>query len=236
MNFVYPYIEAPSWYYKAGTFYELDHSIRSVRRFFPRARIIVVGDDPRLDVEHIPVDRIYVSSIEVRHRDIIEKLSAVVDEVDDFVLMYDDIFYLDVKKRDLKRQYALAKIDDLSTYNRGKGGLLYTRLWQKTYKKCAEMTDALYDWETHLPRYLESDKVKWLINTFDLKHNDYIITSLYATLYWDSPVLLSEHDDIRSHVDIMGPGVDLDKEFSRKFLVIDDNACTPTMIDRIRRL
>lgn len=238
MTFVWVYISSPSWWAKTGLFNELEWSIKTVRKFYKGARCIVVGDDPKMDVEHIPVKRIETAAADVRHVDVINKLKAVCElDITEFVLMYDDIFFLrKISRRDITTTYALCKIDDLNTYNRGKGGLLYSRLWLETYKKIAEMEVEMYDWETHLPRYMLVDRVKWLIDTFDLMHNGLIISSLYAAMWGEKPVLLSENDTIRSHVDAMGPGVDLDKAFSRKFLVIDDNACTPNMTDRIKNL
>lgn len=238
MTFIYVYIKGPSWWNKSGQFNELYWSIKTVEKYYKGARCIVVGDAPGFECEHIPVQRIETASADVRHVDVINKLKAVCElDIDDFVLMYDDIYFLrKISKKDITTPYALCKIEDLNTYQRGKGGLLYTRLWRETYAKIAEMEVELYDWETHLPRYMLKDRVKWLIETFDLMHNNYIISSLYGAMWGENPVLLSENDGIRSHVDAMGPGIDLDKEFSRKFLIIDDNACTPMMTDRIKGL
>jgi hypothetical protein len=238
MNFVYPYIKGPSWWGKSGQWDELKWSIRSVEKHYKDARCVVVGDKPDFDVEHIPVERIHTwQHCDVRHADVIKKLSAFIDTgAECFVLMYDDVYFLrSITQRMIQTPYALCKIEDLKTYRRGKGGLLYSRLWDETYKKVAEMTDELYDWETHLPRFLWSDRVKWLIETFDLMHNGLIFTSLYGALWGENPVLLDENPDIRAHLDVMGPGVDLDEVFSKHFLVIDDNACTPQVTALIEK-
>lgn len=236
MTFVWPYIKGPSFWNHTRLFNELEWSVKTVKHFYKDARCVVIGDKPDFDVEWIDQPKIETSKIDVRHRDIIEKLETACGLFDEFVLMYDDVYFLrPITKKDF-RPTALCKIEDLNTYDRGKGGLLYTRLWKETYKKVAEITTDLYDWETHMPRLLNSDRVMWLINVFDLKNKGFIITSLYGAMYLDDPVLLSEDDTIRSHVDIMGPSVDLDKEFSRKFLIIDDNACTPSMIEKIKKL
>ena len=240
MIFVYPYIKGPSWWAKSGQFDELRWSIRTVEKYYKGARCVVVGDKPDFDCEHIEVPRIHIwDSCDVRHADIIKKLTVACNEFDGFIFMYDDIYFLrNITRKDLTTPYALCRIKDLKEYNnnRGKGGLAYRHLWAETYKKVAQITDELYDWETHLPRFFESERVKWLIDTFDLLHNGYIITSLYGAYFYENPVLLDKNDTIRSHVDVMGPNIDLDKEFSRKFLVIDDNALTPSMTERIMKL
>jgi hypothetical protein len=237
MTFVYPYIYGPSWWAKSGQFYELDWSIQTVRKFYPGAEVVVIGDDPKLDVEHIPAKQVQVNDlVDYRHADIMRKLEIATEHFDKFVWMYDDIYFLrKIRLSELKKTYVLCEIEDLSTYVR-KGGMLYTRLWRNTYKKVAQITDKLYDYETHMPRYLVSERVKWLIKEYDLHKSNLLFTSLYPAIFAEKVVNLSKNDGIRSHVDVMGPNIDLDREFSRKFLIIDDNACTPEMTDRIKKL
>jgi hypothetical protein len=236
MTFLWIFIKGPSAYVKYHSIYELDYSIRSVRKYYKGARCVVLGDDPGLDVEFIPLAKTETvrSEMDLQHIDVIKKLSHACNFFDEFVLMYDDIFFLQkITKKDLKRHYAVCEIPDLDKFVRP-GGLIYTRIWRNTYKVISGFKSKLYDFETHMPRFLEAEKVKYLIEKYDLWNKNIMLTSLYTAIYGKNYVDLSKNDHIRSHVVQMGPNVDLDKVFSRKFLVIDDPALTPSMMERIK--
>ena len=235
MIFAWVYIEGPSVYKKRGTIYELEYSVKSVRKFFPEAKCVVFGDKPSFEVDHVQVDKIPADpgAIDVRHKDIINKLEVIADYCDEFVLMYDDVYFLKpITPGDLQTHYALCSIPDLEQYAR-KGSMLYTRLWRNTYKKVSELIDNLVDWETHLPRYMTSERVRYLIDKYDLFNNNLLITSLYPAIFADWYKLLSETKGVRGYIDQMGPSVDLEMEFDNKFLILNDNAYTPSVIKKL---
>jgi hypothetical protein len=225
-----------------GMFNELEYSIKSVRKFYRGARCFVVGDAPdsidAIKIHHAVTETVpgHMDRTEV---DLIEKLKLIIADPrinEQFVLMYDDQFFLQkITKVDL-RPTALCKIDNLAEYYQGKRifGLLYGRLWKNTYDHIMQSTPNVYDWETHLPKLLEKKNLSWLIDVFDLEHQNLLITSLYYTHFAKSVRLLENDDTIRSHTWTIDGGMDWDKVFSRKFLIIDDNSCVPDMWNRIK--
>lgn len=233
MDFVWPYIKSASFWHKSGLFNEIEWSIRSVRKFYPGARCIVFGDQPDADVEFIPVLRSETTRIDYRHADIMKKMEAIIDSdvSENFVFMYDDVYFL--QKVDIKRQIALKKVEEIDIKGRP-GSLLYNNLWKSTFELLQSASDELYDWETHLPRVFNKQRMRWIIDTFDLHNNGLLMTSLYYTYFGETPILLSEHPEIRANVTAMGPYIDLDYEFSKEILNTDDNSYTPKFIERLQ--
>ena len=247
MDFVWIYAKQFSFYHKSKMFNELKYSIKTVQKFYKDARIWVVGDPPGEmekelesgDINHIPTGLVQTgkSGLHRDNIDLMRKFKAIIDSDinQEFVLMYDDQFILrKITYKDLQPT-ALCKIEDLATYPRI-FGLLYGSLWRSTYKTIAEMTDEVYDWETHLPRLMEKDKTEFLIDAYDLENKNLMIHPLYYTLYASDPVLISEDDSIRSHTWTIGRNMDYDEIFSKKFLIISDEACVPDMWNRIKAL
>ncbi len=241
MDFVWIYAHRYSFFAKSGLFNELDYSIKTVKKFYKNARCWVVGDTPVTDEEvtHIPTELVLTarSPLDRRNVDLMRKLDAILDSDinEEFVLMYDDQYFLrKITKKDLQPT-ALCRIDDLSKYHRVKG-LLYGRLWDNTYKTISEMGVPMYDYETHLPRLMEKEKTRWLMDTHDLRNQNYLIHSLYYTMFAEDPILISEDDTIRSHTWTVSGGEDWDYIFSKKFLIVHDDSCIPQLWDRIKAL
>lgn len=239
LDFVWIYVHGPSDYAKTGRFYELDYSIRSVKKHFKgEARCIVVGDDPELDVIHVPVERVETSKWGYyRHFDQIRKLIAALEVVgDDFVLMYDDIYLLKpLSKANLQQTYAKTEIFDLNEYfGQRNGDPSYKRCWMNTYNRIREFRDDLWDWETHLPRYMESDKLEYVINKYNLERVDYLSYSLYAAEFTEQPKLIT--DKIQSEVLEYAPlHVDWEKTFGAKFLNSADDGISGEFISEMKK-
>lgn len=239
MNFVWIYVHGPSDYAKTGRFYELDYSIRSVKKYYQgNARCIVVGDDPELDVEHIPSQRIETSKYGYyRHFDQIKKIKAYLEAInEDFVLMYDDIYLLnDVSEADLCQVYAKCAINDVSEYvSQRNGDAGYKRCWLNTYNRIREFRDDLWEWETHLPRYYNVDKLKYIIRTYNLERVDYLAYSLYAAEFSDVPKIVDE--TIQSQVlEYLPYHTNWDKNFSAKFMDTADNGLSGEFIKLMRK-
>lgn len=234
MIFVWIYVHGPSDYAKTGRFYELDYSIRSVKKYYRgKSRCIVVGDDPELDVEYIPVERIESSKWGYyRHFDQIKKLKAYLSEVnEDFVLMYDDIYLLNyVSKRDLQQVYAKCAINDVSEYiAERKGDPSYKRCWMNTYNRIREFRDDLWDWETHLPRFYEAEKLNYIIDRYNLTKVDYLAYSLYAAEFSGEPKVIDE--TVQSKVIEYTPHhTNWERDFSAKFMDTADNGLSGEFI------
>jgi len=244
MDFVWVYAKQFSFYHKSRMFNELKYSIKTVQKFYKDARIWVVGDPPgEMDdeIESGEINLIHTGLVQTGksglHRDNIDlmrKFKAIIesDINEEFVLMYDDQFILrDITYKDLQPT-ALCRVPDVSTYPRI-FGLLYGSLWRSTYKVIDQMTDNIYDWETHLPRLMEKEKTEFLIDTYDLENKNIMIHPLYYTLYATDPILIDEDDSIRSHTWTIGRNTDWDDIFSKKFLIISDESCVPDMWNRI---
>jgi len=240
MDFIWIYRASPSYWHKSGIFNELEYSIKSVRKNYKgESNCIVVGDDPKLDVQHIPCEHIETSKYGYyRHFDMIKKVKTALSEVknDEFVLMYDDIYLLkEVSKQDLQITYAKKQIYDLNEYVKTrKGDNGYIRCWLSTYNRILEIRDDLYDYETHLPRYFKTDQFNEVLERYKLDRVAYLVSSLYAALYSEVPEIIT--DKIQSHVVQDTPlHNDYDKAFSATFMNISDDGITQEFRDRMKK-
>jgi hypothetical protein len=240
MDFVWIYIKSLSAWDKTGLFNELEWSIKSVRKNYGKdVRCFVVGDDPGLpDIIHVPAQRIEISKRGYsRHFDVIRKLQAVLPLLGpEFVLMYDDIFILHpITKDQLKTVYARCQVEDIDKYVRTRvGDMSYKGAFRNTliYIRDSFGREDIYDWETHLPRYFVTEGIRKLIYSLRLDQQAYFITSLYPAYYSNKPDL--NWQGIQSDMWTWGPGLDLDKEFSKQFLNIGDDALVNPVIDKIK--
>ena len=243
MDFVWPYIYGPSFYRKAGIFYELDFSIRSVRKNYQgEARCIVVGDDPNLDVIHIPVQRIETHKSNPREVDVINKITQYInaDPGDEFIFMCDDLFILQpVDDEELKKAYARSEVTSIFDYLKGRRGSMdYKRAWRATYEFAMTIRYPkglkTYDWECHLPRYMKTERVKYILENFDLKENPKLLTGLHDGYEVEETEMITSdlHADLWSHY----PGMDFDKELSKKYMNLYDDAIMPELIEKMENM
>jgi len=246
MDFVWQYIHGPSAWRKMGLFNELEYSIKSVTQNVKDARCIVVGDDPGLDVIHIPgparVDE--HPSKQQQHVDKFYKMQAMLDSDlvgDEFVLMYDDMFILQPTTiEELKINWAKSEVTIIDDYLKSDirtGSLSYLRIWRATYEFIKMWRDIkkqkTYDWESHTPRYIEKEKLAETLGHFDV-HNPKIVTGLYDGFFADNTKLLEE--DTLSDLWTHKPGMDFNKEFSRRYLNIYDNVIVPEFVDKMKEV
>lgn len=243
MDFVWVYISRESSYHKCGLFNELEHSIKSVQKFYQgEARCFVVGDDPKLDVIHIPVERFTESHKQPRHMDHMKKLDMLweSDINEEFILMYDDIFILQpTTKEELQITYGKAEVDDPEEYVKTrKGTVPYKRLWLSTYdyiKPFREISGLkTYDWETHLPRFWEKTKLKGIIDKYNLRRVPRIVGSLYAAEHSKETVVLP--DDLQADLWTHKPGMDFNVPFAKKYMNIYDNVIIPEFVDKMKEV
>ena len=236
IHFVWPYILEPSFYNKGGIFNELEYSIKSVRKFYPDCRCFVVGDDPGLDVIHIPVERKRHEVIQwERHIDQLAKFRAIIDSEinEEFILMYDDTYFLQpITDKDLKVYYGYNKVDDVERYVR-KWSRTYAMLWKDTYRKIQDFRTDIYDWESHMPKFLNKTGLENVIKEFKLEENNLISTSLFAAKYAKETILI---EGLQYDLVSWPPTIDIDEGFKRKFLNIMDPAITFEFIDKIKSI
>ena len=245
MDFVWVYAKRFSFWHKSGLFNELDYSIRSVRKNYQgEARCFVVGDDPGLDVIHIPSPPVVMHdpvTQQPRHQDHMKKVKAIMDSEinEEFVLMYDDVFILKpTSEEEIKRTYGRAEVTVPEDYIRTRlGTRAYKRLWLATYEYIITYRYSkglkTYDWETHLPRFFEKTKLKWVIDALKLEKTPKLNNSLYAAHFSEETTVMPPgfQSDIWTHV----PGMDFDKEFACHYMNIGDNVIVKEFIDRMKQ-
>jgi hypothetical protein len=242
MDFVWLYAKKFSAWDLGHQFNELDYSIRSVRKNYQgEVRCFVVGDDPELDVIHIPntlVERDDLTG-QPRVRDHLNKYLAIIDsEVnEEFVLIWDDVFILQpTTEEEIKTVYGRCEVTNPSEYIRTRvGGTPYKRIWVDTYDHILihrrQKGLKTYDWETHLPRFMAQKRLKWLINTLFLRDIPKLVTGLYQAYFSDETKLMYEglQSDIYTH----DPKMDFDKEFACKYMNIGDSVIVPSFVKQM---
>jgi len=255
MDFVWFYAEKFSAWHFTRQFYELDYSIRSVRKNYRGdVRCFVIGDDPKLDVIHLkapPTVADDQSLQQPRHMDNMLKCKVLLESEinEEFVLMYDDIYLLKPTTREeIMTTYGLSEVGDPNGYIKIRGGgTPYKKLWVSTYDYIKTYRDIkglkTYDWETHLPRFQEKTKLKWIIETLNLMNIPRIFTSLYSAYPrepWkeNSPFMETTimPEGFQSDMFTHTPGMDFDKEFACHYMNIGDGIIIPEFMDRMKAL
>ncbi|KKM70718.1 hypothetical protein LCGC14_1437940 [marine sediment metagenome] len=248
MDFVWFYAKKFSFWDMSGHFNELDYSIRSVRKNYQGdVRCFVIGDKPTpmLDVIHLEAPPL-IEKDEVhgqpRHFDRNNKFSVLLkSEVNEgFVLMWDDIFILKPTTKDeIMKTYGRCGVEYPEAYIKTRmGGTPYKKIWLSTYDYIKTFRDTkglkTYDWETHLPRFMEKHKIKWLIDTLRLGNVAKLHTGLYSAHFGGETTIMPEgfQSDIYDHK----AGMDFDKEFACHHMNIGDNAIVPELIDRMKAM
>lgn len=248
MDFVWIYAFGPSFYAKRGTFNELEYSIKSVRKFFTgEPRCWVVGDDPKLDVDHIYHKQLFTHvSGRPGEIDQVQKFYKILDSEigDEFILMMDDVFYLQpFDETDLRVTWAYDVFENYMTYRRKWGGS-YKFAWQDTYKIIDEQIRPgnRYDWETHLPRYIEKHKLaqvltdKFTLGGKQMTPSDWgvITTSLYHAHFAEQTIIMP--DDLQYDLNSWPPYKSLDEGFKMRYLNLGDHAIVPDFVIKMEEV
>ena len=245
MDFVWLYAKKFSAWHLGHNFNELDYSIRSVRKNYNGdVRCFVVGDDPMLqNVTHIkapPLVEIDNVTGQPRQKDQLNKLEALLEsEVNEgFVLIWDDVYILKpTTEEEIKTVYGRCEVTNPREYIQTRtGGTPYKRLWVATYEYIVPYRRSkglkTWDWETHLPRYMEKTKLRELIDVMNLRDIPKLPTGLYQAYYSEETLPLPEglQSDIYTHV---AGETDFDKEFACKYMNIGDNVIVPDFVERM---
>ena len=125
--------------------------------------------------------------------DVINKITAALNDdnvSEDFFFMYDDIILLyDLYKPDLRKIYAGNHYDnDTKRYeNNGKNKWMNTI--SKAMEICKDYSYAMYDYETHLPRYFNKQLLRKMFkkHNIELDYMPYALSTVYYNMNFDKP-------------------------------------------------
>ncbi|MBG7617283.1 MAG: hypothetical protein IZT57_02780, partial [Chloroflexi bacterium] len=177
-----------------------------------------------------------------RQKDHLNKFMTLLDsEVnEEFVLIYDDVFILQpTTEEDIKTVYGRCEVTNPAKYIKTRdGGTPYKRIWVDTYNHILPYRYSkglkTYDWETHLPRFMHKEGIKWLIDTLFLRDIPKLMTGLYQAYYSGETLILPEglQSDIYTHI----PHMDFEKEFECKYMNIGDSVIVPSFIEQMVKM
>jgi hypothetical protein len=179
MQFVWPYWAGGA----QGD--ELRWSIRSVETFFQgRAKITIIGDRPEWYHGHvIRKKRVPQSKTNQAFRDMLSKVFFIAShaEVDaECVWMMDDIYFL--------KPFTL---NDIKTPRAEPWRPSTGNSWQKRKTLSMDTLAARgltqHDYATHMPHWLEKDKLRAMFDDFNLHEHTMLWEVLYGNLYRESP-------------------------------------------------
>lgn len=181
---IYPYLA------KQSVWHEIIYSIRSVEKHFKGDfEICIVGNMPKgIDpkkVTYIPYKK-NNNLPYARYMDAQLKLLAAVNDnrvSEDFVCMYDDIYFNEDTNIDLIRYRSLVatkkadyfKIEDIG----GNGSQEWKLLLLKSFEILRAQCVTPYDFETHFPRWVNKYSFLEVAKIFDLANTAYQRWTLY---------------------------------------------------------
>ena len=206
---------------------ELEFSVAGIRRHFKEPyHIVIVGDyhpvvDTGDDITFIECERVPEQSYENYrpHIDFVKKFKATHKAFPDskgFVYYTDDLYAVnDFDIIDVKTLRQQGKEIDASKTNTA---------WER--ERCK--TRALLEKEgyptrnfvTHIPMWIEWDKLEALWEKYDMEHNSYIFEDLYFNIYYPTRVPLQlhiDHDNYKCGVYRPNPRLEyIDRAFKNK--------------------
>jgi hypothetical protein len=179
LQFVWPY-----WHAGANGD-EIRFSVRSVEKFYDgRAKCTIIGDKPPwFNGHYIAQQRVPKRTQARSYRDMLTKVwtMATHPEIDtDFVWMMDDVYFVKPFTLD---QIAVPRAEKWheSDYN----------TWQRLKTASMQALTAAgltnHDYATHLPHYVEREKLVELFQRYDLHNQTLLWEVLYGNTYRDSP-------------------------------------------------
>lgn len=220
VHFVYVYIDAPPLH--GGPMWrELYYSVKSIERFFKGLpyKIFVVGDNPKLkNVTHIPCER-FKGRLNAKVFDATKKLLKIADTQqinEDFIYMYDDIVLLKEVTIDTFTQIiAIDHVESPKEYwkhTARRPSDEWITPFNHTILKLKSQNLPTYNYETHLPRYFNKERIKQIINKYKLEQNVYMFSTLYYNNFFTKPdVLLRGTNHIKADLTIPIEDYDMDK-------------------------
>ena len=132
-------------------------------------------------------------------RDSWEKMRLILDSdsvSDDFLYWYDDVYLLKPANINFwSKIYANGKLDDRYRHSKN----VYRSLLHGTYEAIQSVRPTLYNFETHLPRLFNKEKMKKLMSIYEPVDKKLLAASLYFNFFYDKqPIFLSRSDVIKA--------------------------------------
>lgn len=171
---------------------ELKLAIKGWKKHFKEDfQIVVVGDHEKYlpeDVIHVPHECV----IDNPPLDIVSKLREIMLRfpcVDSVILTNDDIYPVnDFSLTEVQ----LLRVDGLLT-DKKNTGRLYSENRERTVNLLKNEGKSLYDYGTHTPVFLETEKLLALFEKYNMDTEAYLITSLYFNTYFPGRIPLVHH-------------------------------------------
>jgi hypothetical protein len=165
----------------SGSTFEIDNSIKLVRKHWEKeANIVVIGDNVNDCDTFI---RYHQNQHDNRSARVNDMLLTLAKKYDRFVLMYDDIFF--TRKVDLSLYYVKG---NLSSRNSTHG---YEACKQNTKEALLYFDKPFLNYDCHNPFIFESDKLIELYKVFH-GHIHHLPKSLYANYYGLEPISIND--------------------------------------------
>ncbi len=181
---------------------ELKYALRSVEKNFQHDnyRIIVIGDKPSWlnQADHVPFEQIPSQKYRSFTDQLLKLYSLLTgkDITSHFIWTYDDIYFTNpVKLADIKQLKAVANFKKYPNHLDNAGaGPNWLSTMHYTMNQVQQQGGSNYNYETHLPRYFNRNRVLTLIDKFNLLSRPMMISSLYYNTYNrnEEPVCLFE--------------------------------------------
>lgn len=223
---------------------ELKFAIRSIEKNFQHDnfRIIVIGDKPSWlsQADHVAFDRIPPQKYR-NFTDQLLKLYSLLTEKEisqQFIWTYDDVYFTGkVKLSDLKLLKAVAGFDKYPHHldNAGAGPN-----WLGTLKYTMKMVTGKggsnYNYETHLPRCFNRNRMLKLFDDFNLLARPMMISSLYYNFYHrdSEPLcLLEKNPGVRFLLRSVFDYENLKKQISRHLFTNNDPRLWNPVLKRV---
>ena len=179
MQFIWPY------WHRGANDDEIRWSVRSVEKHFQgTAEVLIIGDKPPwYSGRYIPQRRVSKHTPNRPFRDMLSKVwtMATHPEVrDEFVWMMDDIYLIKP-----------TTIEDLSTPRAVRWSESQSNSWQRrkanTMRALANTGRSVHDFATHLPHWVEKDKLRQLYEEFSLLRDTMLWEVLYGNVFRGHP-------------------------------------------------
>lgn len=230
IHFVYNYKESPA------VWREILYSIKSIHKFCKDDfKIFVIGDH----VAYPGVVNIKANHLKNRVSDHYNKLSVACQHSGinhDFILMYDDqVFLRPFSFKNFHTIIAHELILDIEAYLTQSPASKPSQLWSErlmtTFNKVQETCSYFYNYETHLPRLLNKDKVCNLLSSIK-PTSEILFASLYFNLYYNGPDITINGEPLRYGIAYVHypHSINIHDKINKSWILnYNDNGCTEVL-------
>lgn len=175
---------------------ELRYSLRSIDKYlYGVFNVTIIGDEPDWDfknINYIPFKTNFQHDNKeiVKNHDISSKIFKATELFDKFILFLDDHYLLKPTTIDYLKINTI--IEDLNKIKRPNNSRFWVKQLWKTFDRCKEL--GLYGWnyETHIPRFIDSDIARSAFSLFNLYEDELFFTAYGNLEYYQNKVLPSK--------------------------------------------